>query len=129
MKEIKRGDIVYVDLGQHPHSAVMSGTRPCVVVSNNKGNRCSNVLNVCPLGGKVPKKHNPVHVGIRQEDVNGYLAKQSVIYAEQAVPIDKRKVISKTGHVSNEEVLEQVNEALALQFGFCNRKVEKRYEA
>ena len=122
MKEIKRGDIVYVDLGQHPHSAVMSGTRPCVVVSNDKGNRCSNVLNVCPLGRKVPKKQNPVHVEISREDVNGYLAKRSVIYAEQAVPVDKRKVISKTGHVSNGEVLEQIDNALALQFGLCNRK-------
>lgn len=122
MKEIKRGDIVYVDLGQHPHSAVMSGTRPCVVVSNDKGNRCSNVLNVCPLGGKVPKKQNPVHVEISREDVNGYLAKRSVIYAEQAVSVDKRKVISKTGHVSNGGVLEQIDNALALQFGLCNRK-------
>ena len=122
MKEIKRGDIVYVDLGQHPHSAVMSGTRPCVVVSNNKGNRCSNVLSVCPLGGKVPKKQNPVHVEIGQDDVNGYLAKRSVIYAEQAVPIDKRKVISKTGHVSNRGVLEKIDNALVLQFGLCNRK-------
>ena len=122
MKEIKRGDIVYVDLGQHPHSAVMSGTRPCVVVSNNKGNRFSNVLSVCPLGGKVPKKQNPVHVEIGQDDVNGYLAKRSVIYAEQAVPIDKRKVISKTGHVSNRGVLEKIDNALVLQFGLCNRK-------
>lgn len=122
MKEIRRGDIVYVDLGQHPHSAVMSGTRPCVVVSNNKANRCSNVLNVCPLVGKVPKKQNPVHVEINREDVSGYLAKRSVICVEQAVPIDKRKVISKTGHVSNGEVLEQIEEALALQFGLCNRK-------
>lgn len=125
MKEIKRGDIVYVDLGQHPHSAVMSGTRSCVVVSNNKGNRCSNVLNVCPLGGKVPKKQNPVHVEIGQEDVNGYLAKRSIVYEEQTVPIDKRKVICKTGHVSNGEVLEQIDKALALQFGFCNRKEEE----
>lgn len=126
MKEIKRGDIVYVDLGQHPHSAVMSGTRPCVVVSNNKGNRCANVLNVCPMSGKIPKKYNPVHVEIGQEDVSGYLAKRSVIYTEQAVPIDKRKVISKTGHVSNGEVLAGIDKALALQFGLCDRKGEEQ---
>lgn len=38
MKNIKRGDIIYVDLGQHPKSSVQSGVRPCIVVSNNRNN-------------------------------------------------------------------------------------------
>ena len=32
MKQIERGDIVYVDLGQHSNSSIQSGFRPCVVV-------------------------------------------------------------------------------------------------
>lgn len=65
MKQIKRGDIIYVDLGQHPKSSVQSGVRPCVVVT-----------------------------------------------------IDRRKVISKVGHIEEEsEVMKNINEAMQLQLG------------
>ena len=39
MKQIIRGDVIYVDLGQHPKTSIQSGVRPCVVVSNNKNNK------------------------------------------------------------------------------------------
>ena len=41
--EIKRGDIIMCDLGKREGS-VQSGIRPCVVVSNNYGNKYSNIL-------------------------------------------------------------------------------------
>ena len=34
MRQIMRGDVIYVDLGQHPNSSIQSGIRPCVVISN-----------------------------------------------------------------------------------------------
>ena len=39
MRQIMRGDVIYVDLGQHPHSSIQSGIRPCVVISNNQNNK------------------------------------------------------------------------------------------
>ena len=36
MRQIMRGDVIYVDLGQHPNSSIQSGIRPCVVISNNQ---------------------------------------------------------------------------------------------
>lgn len=62
MKEIMRGDIVYVNLGQHPKSSVQSGVRPCIVVSNDRNNKCSTVVNVCPFSSKQDKRFIPVHV-------------------------------------------------------------------
>ena len=56
MKQIIRGDVIYVDLGQHPKTSIQSGVRPCVVVSNNKNNKYSNTLSVCPCTSRIPKK-------------------------------------------------------------------------
>ena len=56
MKQIIRGDVIYVDLGQHPKTSIQSGVRPCVVVSNNKNNKFSKNINICPCTSRVPKK-------------------------------------------------------------------------
>lgn len=77
MKNIKRGDIIYVDLGQHPKSSVQSGVRPCIVVSNNRNNWFANVLNVLPFSAQL--KDNPVHVRINPDDVNGYCEKNLIV--------------------------------------------------
>ena len=116
MKQIKRGDIIYVDLGQHPKSSVQSGVRPCIVVSNNKNNRFANVLCVLPFSSKI--KEIPVHVIVSPGDVNGFFERKSDCLAEQIVTIDRRKVISKVGHIEEEsEVMKSINEAMQLQLG------------
>lgn len=38
IKNIYRGDIIWVDLGEFPGSHRQSGKRPCLVVSTDKGN-------------------------------------------------------------------------------------------
>lgn len=120
MKEIKRGTIVYVDLGIHPKSSVQSGIRPCVVVSNNKNNRCSKVLSVCPCTAKVLKKNTPTHIELKISQVRGRFEKDSIILAEQITTIDKRMVISIMGCISAEsEVMSSVDKALSLQLGMA----------
>ncbi len=110
---IKRGNLIYVDLGEHPNenNSRQSGVRPCLVVSNPK----SKMLNVCPCTSKEDKKHNPVHVKVTAKDVKGYPIKPSVILVEQIVPVDRRLVVSKIGYIQNQKVLEQVNRALLVQ--------------
>lgn len=116
--KLNRGDIVYVELGQHPGSSIQSGRRPCVVVScsmdnNIKGNP---IINVCPCTTKYEKKRLKTHVLLRKEDVEGYLAKSSLILAEQAVPADKDKIIGKTGRVISDEVMDRLDKALLYRF-------------
>ena len=36
---IRRGDILWADLGMFPTTSVQGGVRPVIVVSNNKANR------------------------------------------------------------------------------------------
>lgn len=113
MKQLVRGDVVYVDLGQHVHSSVQSGMRPCLVISSYPS---STVANVCPFIAKLDKKHIPVHVKINPTDVKGYLEKTSLLLVEQITTIDKRKVISKVGHISEEsEIMAQVDAAITRQ--------------
>lgn len=53
--EIKRGDILYADLGVKYQGSMQGGIRPVVVVSNNRANRYSVVITVVPLSSKVSK--------------------------------------------------------------------------
>ena len=39
---IRRGDILWVDLGMFPTTSVQGGVRPVIVVSNNKANTYSS---------------------------------------------------------------------------------------
>lgn len=118
MKQIVRGDVIYVDLGQHPKSSVQSGMRPCVVVSNNKNNQYAKVLSVCPCTARISKKYVPTHVRIEPEDVRGYFEKTSILLAEQIATVDKRKIISKVGHIPEGSVtMLQIEEAVQLQLG------------
>lgn len=118
MKEIKRGDVIYVDLGQHPDSSIQSGMRPCIVLSNNKSNRYSTNLCVCPFSGKL--KDNPVHVKVKPSDVQGYFLKESDCLAEQIVTIDKKQVVSKVGHIPEDsEIMQKINRAVCVQLGIA----------
>ena len=116
MKDFKRGDIIYVDLGKHGNSSIQSGMRPCLVISNNKNNRYSTNLCVCPFSGKL--KDNPVHVKVKPSDVNGYFLKESDCLVEQIVTIDKKQVVSKVGNIpENSEVMQAINKAVCIQLG------------
>ena len=120
MKEFKRGDIIYVDLGQHPNSSVQSGMRPCLVVSNDINNKYSTNLCVCPFSGKL--KNNPVHVRVKPQNVKGYFLKESDCLVEQIVTIDKKKVISKVGHIPEESTTMQlINRAISEQLGVTKK--------
>lgn len=116
MKQIVRGDVIYVDLGQHPKSSRQSGVRPCVVVSNDINNRYAKVLSVCPCTSNIRKTNVPTHVMIEPEQVKGYFEKTSLLIAEQITVVSKNKVISKVGHISEDsEVMKLINAAVKRQ--------------
>ena len=97
IKNIYRGDIIWVDLGEFPGSHRQSGKRPCLVVSTDKGN--GPVYTVMPGTSKQEKKAFPVHVTVFQKDVFGRLGKTTVFMAEQLVTIDDRQILMKAGHI------------------------------
>lgn len=99
--EIKRGSIIMVDLPLG-NGSVQGGTRPAVVISNDKGNKFSPVLIVVPLTSRV-KKYMPTHHTIEPSMING-LSKTSIALAEQIITVGKDMVRNIVGTLEEIDV-------------------------
>ena len=47
---IKRNEIYYVDFGENTKGCEQAGTRPAIILQNDKGNKYSPTTIVAPLG-------------------------------------------------------------------------------
>lgn len=108
MKPILRGDIYWIRLNKGEGSE-QDGTRPCLVVSNDKGNECSTTLVVVPITKQV-KKFKLLHL-----DLSG-LAPTSNAMFEQIRAVDKVRVESFIRRATAQEML-QANELIKLTLG------------
>jgi len=113
---VSRGDVVVVNLGNDSNCSVQNGIRPCVVVSNNRANQHSPVIQVAPITSR-DKTKLPTHVIV---GVEVGLKQTSVIMAEQSMLVSKSDIISKSGEVKADS-LEKLNLALAIQFGLIDK--------
>ena len=113
---IRRGDILWADLGMFPATSVQGGVRPVIVVSNNKANTYSSVITVVPLTSRIYKKrYLPTHVFISKYDMTG-IRKGSLALAEQVMSISTKCIIEKCGRV-NKWSLDRVLKAVRIQMG------------
>ena len=99
---ITRGSIIMVDLPMSNNS-IQGGLRPCLVVSNNKGNQYSPVLIVVPITSRQTKKPMPTHFHIEPSLMNG-LTKKSIALAEQIITIGKEMVVDVIGELNLSEM-------------------------
>ena len=114
--KIRRGDILWADLGMFPTTSVQGGVRPVIVVSNNKANTYSSVITVVPLTSRIYKKrYLPTHVFISKYDMTG-IRKGSLALAEQVMSISTKCIIEKCGRV-NKWSLDRVLKAVRIQMG------------
>ena len=81
-----RGDIYMVDLNIDSHGREQRGYRPCVIVSNNIGNKFSPIVTVIPITSS--KKDFKCHVPV----VSEALDKDSVVTCEQVKTVDKTRL-------------------------------------
>ena len=89
-----------------------NGTRYCVVVSNNVGNKRSTILEVIPFTSQ-QKRVLPTHL-----DISGFgLTKQSTLLAEQVTTISKMRVIRKVGKITDEDVIREINKKIIVSLG------------
>lgn len=110
----KRGDIIWVDLGQHPGRHIQSGRRPCLIVNTNKSN--AKVYTVMPGTCQMEKDGFPVHVTIEPNEVQGSLNKTTIFMAEQLVTVDENQVMLMAGYLKNEsDAMRRINEVLMRQ--------------
>lgn len=110
----KRGDIIWVDLGQHPGRHIQSGRRPCLIVNTNKSN--AKVYTVMPGTCQMEKDGFPVHVTIEPNEVQGSLNRTTIFMAEQLVTVDENQVMLMAGYLKKEsDAMRRINEVLMRQ--------------
>ena len=107
MKNVKRGDVVFVQLNNKCKN-VQNGRRPCLVIQNNKGNRFSPTLIVVPLTTKIKKTYLPVHVVIESN---------SMALCECVLTISKNQIIHYI-KTFDEVTMKKVDGALSISLGF-----------
>lgn len=118
-KAYKRGQVVYVDLGNQPHG-IQSGIRPCIIISSDASNHCyGSQITVCPLTTRIRVK--PTHVLINNTHIEGYcLKKESNFIAENIMTISKNAVRGIVGYIKPEsEIMQEINGALEVHLGMC----------
>lgn len=118
--KIRRGDILYADLGVQYQGSMQGGMRPVVVVSNNMANKHSTVITVVPLSTKIFKKRNlPTHVFVSAYKSDG-LEQHSIALCEQVTALNYDRIVENIGKI-DEETLERITEAVQVQVGVFDK--------
>ena len=114
-KYVFRGELYMVDFGEGEGMNVHQGRRPVVVISNDVGNRYSNIVNVCLLTTKEMKKQYPNHLKLTPNALNK-LKQPSTVMTEQIRTIGKERLWFKIGKLTDEEI-HQLNQTIHLTLG------------
>ncbi len=108
-REIKRGDVYYIFPDDNTTGSEQRSGRPGLVVSNNRNNRNSSVMEVVHIT-KQYKKDLPTHVKICLSGVN------STGLCEQVDSVSVKRIGNYMGHVDYRD-LTQINKALSISLG------------
>lgn len=109
-KTVKRLEVWEIDLGTK-NGSVQSGHRPCVVISNNKGNLYSPVVIVIPLTSSKIKKPMPTHVHVDAESCDIY--SDSTVLCEQIMTVPKQSLQYKLFELPM-SYLKKINNAIGI---------------
>lgn len=105
--DVKRGQIYLADLNPVMGSE-QGGVRPVVVIQNDSGNKYSPTVIVAAITSR-EKRPIPTHARLYAN----VLPRNSYALLEQIRTIDKSRLISYIGKVSDKEI-EAINEALSV---------------
>ena len=112
--QIKRGDMFYADLSPVVGSE-QGGIRPVLIIQNDMGNKYSPTVIAAAITSQMNKTGLPTHINI-DSDTCG-LKSNSVVLAEQIRTIDKSRLKEKIGHIEDEKIINEINNALGVSFG------------
>ena len=114
---IKRGDMYYADLSPVIGSE-QGGIRPVLIVQNDTGNKYSPTVIAAAITSQTGKNKLPTHIQIGTN--SGGLKSDSIVLAEQIRTIDKSRLKEKIGHIYDNSIMNQVNNAIGISFGLEN---------
>ena len=110
VKQVKRGEVYWINLGKQMGS-VQGGSRLCVVIQNDTGNRYAPTTIIAPLTTAKKKPTQPTHVLLETK-----LPKESYALLEQVQTVPKEML----GHYQStvtENDLNRINRAIAVSMG------------
>ena len=112
--DLHRGMIVFCKLPDN-NGSIQSGSRPIILVANEKSLKYSSVFTAIPLTSRMTKKPLPTHVLLTPENTP-CLLKQSIALGEQILSINKSDIERVIGTVSD-EIMQKINKAIMIQLG------------
>lgn len=108
--EIRRGDIYWIEMGEcEPVGCIQYGDRPAIIVSNDKNNEYSNVVEIVYLT-KSPKKPYPTHCAIISSK------SPSTALCEQIHSVPKENLGNYVGTCTKEE-MDNVDRCIMVSLG------------
>lgn len=121
MNNIKRGEMFYISRGGVSYSgSEQHSDRPAVVVSNDKNNENSNVVEVVYMTTQ-PKTGLPTHVTVRST------GRPSTVLCEQVYSVSTERIGTYIGECSDKE-MENIDIALMISLQLDgNMKTSKKY--
>jgi mRNA interferase MazF len=118
--EILRGQLYWIDFGSNPIGSEQGGTRPALVMSNNRGNGFGTTIVAIALTTKISKASNiPVHVLIDTLEYETGLEQDSVVLTEQIRTVDKKRILSYIGECPF-GLMRKIEKAFKIEFGIDN---------
>ncbi len=111
---VKRGDMFYADLSPVIGSE-QGGIRPVLIIQNDIGNKHSPTVIAAAITSQTGKAKLPTHIEIDPEKSG--LKAESVILTEQIRTIDKSRLKEKIGHIDDDSIMSQINNALNVSLG------------
>lgn len=110
INKIKRGDVFYANLPDVGGS-VQKGERPVIIISNNVGNLCSEIVMVIPLTSSNNKKQKklPTHVEI----TNDMKLRNSIVLCEQILTISQDALMYQIGEI-DQDTLNKIGKAIKI---------------
>ena len=111
---VKRGDMFYADLSPVIGSE-QGGIRPVLIIQNDLGNKYSPTVIAAAITSQMGKNKLPTHIEIGPE--NSQLKTESIVLTEQIRTIDKSRLKEKIGHIDDNKIINELNNALGISFG------------
>lgn len=118
-KQVKRGDIYWVDFGV-TRGSEQGGIRPAVVIQNDIGNKFSPTVIVCPISSEIKKKELPTHVLISDYHMYG-LKQLSQVMTEQMKVRDKTQLGDYIGTMDT-QVMNKIDRAIEISVNVGSAK-------
>ena len=113
-RSVKCGEIWMANLPSNDGS-IQGGHRPIFIISNNKNNQHSTVINAIPMTTKMNKRNLPCHVEIWDYKKYGLTA-PSTLLIEQLTTVQKENLRYYMGEITDVDMLMRICRAMQSQF-------------